>query len=517
MKRSIHPPTVPSYPEFVRLAKGHDRIPLSLAYHADLETPLSAYLKLARGPYGFLLESVERNEKVARFSIVGFDPPKVFTAKDHQLVRMFGNRREECQTHNPLQAIARAVQPVRMAPPPPGVMGFAGGLVGFIAYDAAGYFEHLPQQKPDVLRLPDLTLMAAENLVVFDHLEETVRLMVNVRLEGPRRDLRRLYESSVRRLQAIRRSLERPLTGFRELPVLSTASFPRESLFGFTSNFEKRDFLKAVERTKDYVRSGDIIQAVLSQRFQKETKADPVTVYRLLRRLNPSPYMFLLKMGDFTLAGASPEMFVRVTGGQAETRPIAGTRPRGATPALDAALEAGLLKDEKELAEHVMLVDLGRNDLGRVCEYGTVKVPAFKRVERYSHVMHIVSDVTGRLKSGRSAYDAFQACFPAGTLSGAPKIRAMEIIDELEPSQRGPYGGAVCLFGYDGDMDSAITIRSAVFKEMKAGRRLVAVQAGAGLVADSVPATEYQESCNKARAVLLAVHQAEGLVPRAGR
>jgi anthranilate synthase component 1 len=516
MKHPAPSLVTPSYPEFVRLARRYNRIPVSLAYHADLETPLSAYLKLAKGPYGFLLESVERNEKVARFSIVGFDPPEVYEAKDHLLVRTAGGRRGERQVHNPLQAVARDAAAVRMAPSPAGLSGFAGGLVGYVAYDAAGYFENLPQQKPDELRKPDLVLMAAENLVVFDHLQETVRLLVNARV-GEGCDRRALYASAVRRLTGIRRSLEKPLSGFRELPVAPASAFPRGSLFGFASNFRERDFLAAVERSKGYIRAGDVIQVVLSQRFEKATKADPVTVYRLLRRLNPSPYMFLLKLGGFTLAGSSPEMFVRVTDRVAETRPIAGTRPRGATPAEDAALEAGLLKDEKELAEHVMLVDLGRNDLGRVCEYGTVKVPAFKRVERYSHVMHIVSDVTGRLREGRTAFDVFQSCFPAGTLSGAPKIRAMEIIDELEPSQRGPYGGAVCVFGYDGNMDSAITIRSAVFREGGGGARRVSVQAGAGLVADSDPRKEYQECCNKARAVLLAVHQAESLAGKGRR
>ncbi len=505
------PPVFPAFPEFVRLTRKYNRIPVSLAYHADLETPLSAYLKLAKGPYGFLLESVERNEKVARFSIVGFDPPSVYEAKDHLLVRVEGRRRSERQVHNPLQAVAREVSGVRMAPNPGGIPGFSGGLVGYVAYDAAGYFEILPQQKPDDLGRPDLVLMAAENLVVFDHLQETVRLLVNVHVEGAS-NARKAYDRAVNRLQAIRKSLERPLSGFKELPVAPSEAFPEGSLFGFTSNFKKPDFLAAVDRTKEYIRAGDIIQAVLSQRFEKGTQADPVTVYRLLRRLNPSPYMYLLKMGGLTVAGSSPEMFVRVTDRTAETRPIAGTRPRGSTPAEDAALEAGLLKDEKELAEHVMLVDLGRNDLGRVCDYGTVRVPAFKRVERYSHVMHIVSDVTGRLREGRSAFDVFQSCFPAGTLSGAPKIRAMEIIDELEPSQRGPYGGAVCIFGYDGNMDSAITIRTAVFLKERDGTSRVAVQAGAGLVADSDPEREYQECCNKARAVLLAVHQAEGLI-----
>jgi anthranilate synthase component 1 len=286
-------------------------------------------------------------------------------------------------------------------------------------------------------------------------------------------------------------------------------------LFGFSANMEQPDYEKMVEKTKEYIRSGDIIQAVGSLRFQKEVKLDPVTLYRVLRRLNPSPYMYLLKTEGVDIVGSSPEMMIKVQNGVVETRPIAGSgsRPRGKDVAEDLALEEELLKDEKELAEHVMLVDLARNDLGRVCDYGTVKVNHFKRVERYSHIMHIVSDVTGNLKAGQSAYDAFQSCFPAGTLSGAPKIRAMEIIEELEPSRRGAYGGAVVAFGYDGNMDSAITIRTAVLK--KKSKKITAyVQAGAGLVADSVPESEYKECCNKARAVLMAVGQAEWIKAR---
>jgi len=264
-----------------------------------------------------------------------------------------------------------------------------------------------------------------------------------------------------------------------------------------------------VEKSKKYIQAGDIIQVVGSQRFQKETTADPVTIYRLLRRLNPSPYMFLLHMEGLYLVGSSPEMMIRVQDGTVETRPIAGSRPRGKTPEDDQYMEESLLADEKELAEHVMLVDLARNDLGRVCDYGSVKVNHFKRVERYSHIMHIVSDVTGRLRRDKSSYEAFQSCFPAGTLSGAPKIRAMEIIEELEPGRRGIYGGAVVAFGFDGNMDSAITIRSVVLKPSGPGKLKAYVQAGAGLVADSVPQSEFMESCNKARAVLMAVNLAE--------
>jgi len=288
-----------------------------------------------------------------------------------------------------------------------------------------------------------------------------------------------------------------------------TSSVPaNDELFGFKANLTALGYEQMVDRSKEYIRSGDIIQVVGSLRFEKEVDLDAVTLYRVLRRLNPSPYMYLLKTEEVDLVGSSPEMMIKVQNGFVETRPIAGSRPRGKDYEADLKLEEDLLKDEKELAEHVMLVDLARNDLGRVCDYGTVKVNQFKRVERYSHIMHIVSDVTGRLKLNKNAYDAFQSCFPAGTLSGAPKIRAMEIIEELEPSHRGAYGGAVVAFGFDGNMDSAITIRTAVLK--RTGKKTTAyVQAGAGLVADSIPANEYIECCNKARAVLMAVHQAE--------
>jgi anthranilate synthase component 1 len=332
--------------------------------------------------------------------------------------------------------------------------------------------------------------------------------VVNVALEE-KTNLKKAYADSVKKLARLSRQLQEPLKGVSEIPVATIEKPGPNDLFGFQSNMTTEAFESMVDRSKEYIQAGDIIQVVGSQRFEKPFAAEAVTLYRVLRRLNPSPYMFILKTPGMELVGSSPEMFIKVQNGTVETRPIAGSRPRGGTPAEDLALAEGLLKDQKELAEHVMLVDLARNDLGRVCEFGTVKVSQFEAVERYSHIMHIVSDVTGKLKKEKTAYDAFQSCFPAGTLSGAPKIRAMEIIEELEPSRRGIYGGAVVAFGFDGNMDSAITIRSAVLKRNGQGVRTVYVQAGAGLVADSVPETEFMESCNKARAVLMAVDQAE--------
>jgi anthranilate synthase component 1 len=308
--------------------------------------------------------------------------------------------------------------------------GFLGGLVGYAGYDVVRYFEKLPSAKPDPLKVPDLYLMITEQLALFDHLKRTLRLVVNVAVEG-KPNLERLYREGVGKLQALEKKLESPLKGVREIPVSPPVKPGPNDLFGFKPNMSPKDFNGMVEKSKHYIQAGDIIQVVGSQRFEKEVSADPVTIYRLLRRLNPSPYMFILKMDGLDLVGSSPEMMIKVQNGVVETRPIAGSRPRGKTPVEDLQMEESLLADEKELAEHVMLVDLARNDLGRVCDYGTVKVNQFKRVERYSHIMHIVSDVTGKLREEKTSFDAFQSCFPAGTLSGAPKIRAMEIIEEL--------------------------------------------------------------------------------------
>ena len=505
MKNHSIASVVPSFEAFSQLAKQYNRIPLSLAFQSDLETPLSAYLKLAKGDNGFLLESVEKNEQVARYSIVGFEPSGIYQAKDGVLTYSAGGRTSSQQAGNPLAVVQKAVSAIRQAPLEGDGSGFLGGLVGFIGYDAVRYFEKLPSQKPDVLGLPDLYLMVTDQLALFDHLKRILRLVVNVEIGG-KTHLKKAYDATVKRLSVLSAALAKPLKGISEMPVTTFEKPGPNDLFGFKPNMTPESFRGMVDRSKEYIKAGDIIQVVGSQRFEKEVRADAVAIYRVLRRLNPSPYMFILKMKGMDLVGSSPEMMIKVQKGVVETRPIAGSRPRGKNPQEDQQLEEGLLADEKELAEHVMLVDLARNDLGRVCDFGSVKVNHFKRVERYSHIMHIVSDVTGKLQKDKTAYDAFQSCFPAGTLSGAPKIRAMEIIEELEPSHRGIYGGAVAAFGFDGDMDSAITIRSVVLKKGKAY-----VQAGAGLVADSIPESEYMESCNKARAVLMAVNLAEGL------
>lgn len=508
MKSSSFSNVVPSFESFKTLARQYNRVPVSLTFQSDLETPLSAYLKLAKGNNGFLLESVEKNEQVARYSIVGFSPSAFFKAKNGLLTHQNGGPKKTVKAANPLQVIKDEVSSIRQAPLEGGGSGFLGGLVGYIGYDAVRYFEKLPSQKPDVLNLPDLYLMVTNQLVLFDHLQRTLRLVVNAIIEE-KTDLKKAYDQAVKRLREISVQLEKPLKSVSEMPVIPREKAGPNDLFGFKANMAPEAFKGMVDKSKEYIKAGDIIQVVGSQRFEKKTSVDAVSTYRVLRRLNPSPYMFILKMEGVDLVGSSPEMMIKVRNGVMETRPIAGSRPRGQTPEEDLRHEQNLLADEKELAEHVMLVDLARNDLGRVCDFGTVKVDHFKRVERYSHIMHIVSDVTGKLRKTKTAYDAFQSCFPAGTLSGAPKIRAMEIIEELEPSRRGIYGGAVVAFGFDGDMDSAITIRSVVLKDGNAY-----VQAGAGLVADSVPESEYLESCNKARAVLMAVNQAEKIGTR---
>jgi anthranilate synthase component I len=509
MKTPVSSRVVPSFETFSQLSRQSNRIPVSLAFQSDLETPLSVYLKLAKGANGFLLESVEKHELVARYSIVGFESASVYEAKNGVLTLREGRHKTVLETENPLQTIKEHMALIHQAPLE-GATGFLGGLVGFVGYDAVRYFEKLPSFRQDVLALPDLYLMTTDSLALFDHLKRTFRLIVNVPVD-PKANFKKNYDQAVQKLSSLEQSLEKPLKGIAEIPVITRPYTGSDDLFGFSANIKPEDYEKMVEKSKEYIRSGDIIQVVGSLRFEKDVVLNPVTLYRVLRRLNPSPYMFLLKTEGADIVGSSPEMMIKVQNGYVETRPIAGSRPRGKNPEEDTRLEEELLKDEKELAEHVMLVDLARNDLGRVCDYGTVKVNQFERVERYSHIMHIVSDVTGRLKINKNAYDAFQSCFPAGTLSGAPKIRAMKIIEELEPSRRGAYGGAVVAFGFDGNMDSAITIRTAVLKKKDKRTTTAYVQAGAGLVADSVPANEYTECCNKARAVLMAVHQAENI------
>jgi len=477
---------VPDLRTFLTLCKPGRAVPVRVEVDADTETPVSAFLKLAHGkPRAFLLESVEGGERSARFSFLGAAPRTVLRWK-------LGD------AGDPIAAIRTALATHR-AVRVPGCPPFSGGLVGHVSYDAVKLFEpRVPISKPDELGFPDVLLMDFDEVVAFDNLRHSLHVICEARC-GTGDDPRALYQRALRRIRARLRELARPLVDRRPRRV----SRPAE----LAPRIAKRDYLAAVVRAKEYIQAGDCQQIVFAQRFDAEVSAAPFDIYRALRRVNPSPYLFFLQDGDRALAGSSPETLVKLQGGEVTLRPIAGTRPRGADAAEDQALEAELRADPKENAEHVMLVDLGRNDVGRVSAIGSVRVTQLKTVERYSHVMHLVSEVKGRLADGLSAVDVLRAGFPAGTVSGSPKVRAMEIIDELEPARRGPYAGAVGYFDRRGDMEMCIAIRTL----MAHGRR-VSVQAGGGLVYDSVPETEYQETLNKARAVFTAVAQAESRV-----
>ncbi|GIW10248.1 MAG: anthranilate synthase component I [Dehalococcoidia bacterium] len=471
----------PSRAAFRELASRGNLVPVYREIIADLETPVSAYLKVARGEYSFLLESVEGGERLARYSFIGTDPDRVLTA-DGRVDPLLLVEEE----------LAR-VQEVSL----PGLPRFHGGAVGYLAYETVRHFERVPLAARDPLGLPEAIFLFTDTLLVFDHLRHTIKVLSHARVDG---DADRAYTRAIERIEELIDRLASPLPH----PVRGRGELGGRAPSPVTSNLEKDAYLAMVERGKEYIAAGDIIQVVLAQRFSRQTNVHPFAVYRALRGINPSPYMYFLHLGSFDIVGASPELLVRVEEGKVETHPIAGTRPRGRTEEEDQALEAELRADEKERAEHVMLVDLGRNDIGRVSQPGSVHVTQLMDVERYSHVMHLVSHVEGRLRPGLSPFDAVRSCFPAGTVSGAPKIRAMEIIAELEPDRRGPYAGAVGYFSYGGNLDMAITIRTMVMKE-----GLATVQAGGGIVADSVPEQEYAETVNKASAVLRAIELAE--------
>ncbi len=476
--------------EHLRAGRG---VPVFRDIPADLNTPVAAYLKIRGSGPSFLLESVERGEAVGRYSFVGGSPRAVARLRDGQATVLRGSRSPATESYDdPLEYIAGIQHPFPIATHPE-LPPFQGGTVGFLGYDVAADFERLPVPERDTLGVPDAVFMYCDDLVVFDHVTQVLRL---VTLAHPGGDAEASLAAARSRLDRLAQRLDGPYAAAPALPT------PNGS--GASQSMTQVDFEDCVRRAKEYVAAGDIIQVVPSIRFSRPLSVDAFQVYRHLRRVNPSPYMFYLDCGDLQLAGASPEMLLQAVEGRARTRPIAGTRPRGSTPDEEAELERDLLADPKELAEHVMLVDLGRNDLGRVSRPGTVSVDDLMIVERFSHVMHIVSDVSGRLDTRIRGVDALRACFPAGTLSGAPKIRAMEIIAELENLRRGPYGGAVGYISHSGDMDTAITIRTLLAHNGRAH-----VQAGAGIVADSVPDTEYQECLNKARAVLQAIELAE--------
>jgi len=499
-------PSLPDRAHFLRLARTHSLVPLYRTLTADLETPVSAFLRLAAAePECFILESVEGGEHLGRYTYIGTRPSRRIVSHGDQIeITEHGRtRRVTGDVFAHLRDALHGHKPARVSGLPP----FTAGAVGFFSYDVVRQIERLPQDTEDDLGLPDACLMFFDEVLAFDHVKKEILLIVTADLR--RHKPQAAHADALRRLDRLERRLSQPLPKLRgKKPAGKLRLTPRT---------RKPAYLRAVEHAKEYIRAGDIFQVVVSQRLDLEPGVDPFSVYRALRIVNPSPYMYFLRfprrVADAKsphqetthIVGSSPELLVRVEGRRIEYRPIAGTRPRGATEESDLAAEQEMANDEKERAEHVMLVDLGRNDVGRVSEYGTVKVTNLMHVERYSHVMHLVSDIEGRLRPELSAVDALRSCFPAGTLSGAPKIRAMEIIEELEPTRRGIYGGTVLYADYSGNLTSCIAIRTLLVEGRKGY-----IQAGAGIVADSIPENEYQESLNKAKAVVRAIERARG-------
>ena len=488
----------PDYTEFSRLAQEATLVPVVKSVMADLLTPVSAFLAISRGEkYAFLLESVERGEQIGRYTFLGARPYMQLRARGREITIERGKKRQQQEGNVFLVAkeLLQRHQPALV----PGLPPFTAGAVGFCSYDIVRQLEKIGDDTKDDLHLPDCVLMFFDRLLAFDHLRHQIHIIAaaDVSREGPRK----AYDRAVADIAVLEKKLAGGLRsgGWQNVPGNSRGKLKVNSVN------PQKDFERSVNTAKEYIAAGDIFQVVLSQRLDFTPEVPPFDIYRSLRVVNPSPYMYFLKMDDTHVLGSSPEMLVRVTGRKLEYRPIAGTHPRGKDEADDQRLQEKMLSDEKERAEHVMLVDLGRNDLGRVSEYGSVKVKDLMYVERYSHVMHIVSALEGRLRPELHALDAFAACFPAGTLSGAPKVRAMQIIEELEPTRRGIYGGSVLYADFAGNLDSCIAIRTMLMQGKKAY-----LQAGAGIVADSDPATEYQEAMSKAQAVLRAVETARG-------
>ena len=494
----------PNFTEFCALAERGNTIPVYRQLLADALTPVSAYQRLAFPPgfaparSAFLLESVVGGERIARYSFVAVDPDLTFTAtRQKVVVRPRGGKPVEKDSSDPLAELQAILAPYKAVhPPKAGLPRFTGGVVGYAGYDMVRYYERLGEGPPDDRDLPDLSFGLYRTMVIFDHVSKTIKVVCNAHVTD---DPGAAYRQAT---EAVERTIERLRGGSGQaVGEIQLEHLPQAP---YESNFTRARFEAAVERCKQYIKAGDIFQVVLSQRLTVETRAKPFDIYRALRVVNPSPFMFHLQTPEVTLVGSSPEILCRVEDGVVTNRPLAGTRPRGRTDEEDKALERELLADEKERAEHIMLVDLARNDVGRVARPGTVKLSDLMSVERYSHVMHIVSNVTGALAEGKTAFDALKAALPVGTVSGAPKVRAMEIIDELEPTRRGPYAGAVGYVDFSGNMDTCIALRTMV----SAGGKLY-LQVGAGLVADSVPASEYQETLSKAKGLLRAIEVAE--------
>ena len=485
----------PDKKEFIALAKKGNLIPVYTEIMADFETPLSCYAKIDRGDYSFLFESVEGGERIARYSFLGAEPSLIFSSEGNKVIIREGKTVTSTIVRDPLTELKKLLASYKVVDVP-GLPRFYGGFVGFLGYDMVRFMERLPNKNVDDLRVPDSLFMMTDTILIFDHVDHKIKIVSNAHIKG---SPAKAYDEAVGKIDRIAKEL-------KEVPFdKKYASSKRKAgAIKIKSNFTKKEFEDAVRKAKGYIRAGDIIQVVLSQRLETPIRCHPFQIYRALRSINPSPYMYYLKLGDFSLVGASPEVMVRCEDGKVELRPIAGTRRRGKTEEEDAKLMRELLADPKELAEHIMLVDLGRNDIGRVCDFKTVKVSELMTVEKYSHVMHIVSDVSGRLSKGKDMFDVVRATFPAGTVSGAPKVRAMEIIDELENRRRKTYAGSVGYFSFSGNLDCCITIRTVLIKN-----NIAYIQAGGGDVADSIPAREYQETLNKAKALIKAIEMAE--------
>jgi anthranilate synthase component I len=487
----------PSLEDFREVATPGALVPVYREILADLETPVSAYMKIAQGQsHAFLFESVEQAGSLGQYSFIGANPSIIFRAKGKEITINRGGEETSYVAEKPLhelRSIMAAYEPVPMA----GLPEFHGGAVGYLSYDQVRFFETLPDENPDTLDLPDLYFVITDTMLLFDHVNNRIKIVSNVHVDS---DPEAAYAQGVAKISALETQLKQPLDDVMVQP--SASGLPND----IESNFTREAFCDIVNRAKEYICAGDIFQVVLSQRFKRPVTAEPITLYRSLRSINPSPYMLLMQFPDFSLVGSSPEVMTRVKEGRAMVRPIAGTRPRGKTAQEDLAYETDLLADEKEIAEHVMLLDLGRNDIGRISQPGSVAPVPGKRmvIERYSHVMHIVSEVEGDMRPDCDAYDALEATFPMGTVSGAPKIRAMEIIDELETERRGPYSGGCGYISFSGDMDTCILIRTMVVKD-----GVAYCQAGAGIVYDSDPDREYEETQNKAKALFRAAEFAE--------
>ena len=485
----------PGYNQFLAYCRQGNIVPVYKAVSADLLTPVLAFLKIeASMPNAFLLESVEGGEKIARYSFLGCHPYLTFCSKGEMVEIRQGSQvvKRKGRLLEVMRKATHRYRPVKV----PGLPPFSGGAVGYFAYDTVRWIENIPQSGQNDLKLNESVMMFFSSILAFDHVRQQILIISNVFIEEGTAPLRARYRKAVAEIEALEEKLNRPVSAPDFQPS-------RTNSIQVKSNFSKADFLKAVKRAKEYIKAGDIFQVVLSQRFTVELKAEPFNIYRALRMVNPSPYMFYLRLNGFSVIGSSPERLVKISDGKVYYRPIAGTRPRGSNEDEDALLAEELKADEKEKAEHIMLVDLGRNDLGKVCEYGSVELVDLMLVERYSHVMHLVSTLRGRLRPNLDRFDALMACFPAGTVTGAPKVRAMEIIEELEPSMRSVYAGAILYLDFSGNLDSCISIRTLVVKDDKAY-----VQAGAGIVADSVPEREFQETLNKAQALIKALELA---------